>query len=359
MLSATDAASSSRTIPVESAFMKPSRQGIRLRPPSTSLVASSHVLDSMSASATTKTAATTTALTSSFLLEPLSVNGFMVAGDGAAVDPPLVLFLGLLATAFVFAVGPVVLAGATSTRKIEDPPSDEEEFTSSLSHFIPSLSENDINNKNQQEGPSQLRVGMGRRGTIASLIGGAATLAVSDALLGSAGQLLSGSSPSFSSIYGARWNALYQRVATQIGKHGSKAVASPELAAWIAKSPAAWFNPELRAWLAAQRAFSMSRQIVGAAALLEEGIVTAAGATLSAAAAVAGSTSATTTEDIIADDSHQDEHLADVIELDHNASSLETTTISLYDDSNQCGPSNPSSSYENDEAGEHLTNSDK
>lgn len=125
------------------------------------------------------------------------------------------------------------------------------------------------------------QVGVGRRGTLMSLLGGVMTFAASDVLLGAAGNVFSGGAITTSGIYGARWNALYQRLATYMAKHEG-AVASPELLSWISKSPQALAYPELRAWMAAQRAFSKSRQAMRAAAVVEEGLA-AVGAVAAAA----------------------------------------------------------------------------
>lgn len=128
-------------------------------------------------------------------------------------------------------------------------------------------------------------VGVGRRGTLMTLLGGAMSLAASDALLGAAGGILNGGSAAIgtSSVYGIQWHGLYQRMAALTAKHEA-AVASPELLSWISKSPAIVGNPQLRAWVAAQRVFSKSRQVMAVTAGLEEGIA-AAGAVAAAAVA--------------------------------------------------------------------------
>jgi len=122
-----------------------------------------------------------------------------------------------------------------------------------------------------------------RRDTLATLVRGAVTFAASDVLLGAATGVLGGESAALSSsVYGARWNGLYRRIAALAAKHEAAAAVSPDLISWIARSPAAFANPELRAWVAAQRAFAKSRQVAAAAAALEEGL-TAAGAVAAAA----------------------------------------------------------------------------
>lgn len=140
---------------------------------------------------------------------------------------------------------------------------------------------NDARAKTQQGN----QVGVGRRGTLMTLLGGAMSFAASDALLGAAGGVLNGGKAALTSsgIYAARWNALYQRLAAYTAKHEA-AVASPELLAWISKSPAAIANPELRAWMAAQGAFSKSRQVLRASAVLEEGLAAFGAAAVAVAA---------------------------------------------------------------------------
>mgnify|MGYP000514458963 CR=1 FL=1 len=163
---------------------------------------------------------------------------------------------------------------------------------------------------------------MDRRDTIFSLAGTGVSFAVSDIILGKLGAVVGSRSVAgkastavtrLTSMYSAKWNQLYQRVAAQIGKHGSKAVATPELAAWIAKSPAALAHPELRAWLAAQKAFTK-------VAVMEEGMSLAATAAAAAAAAVAGRTRKNDSQELVNDKD-------DVI----MASILETTTKSETD----------------------------
>lgn len=137
---------------------------------------------------------------------------------------------------------------------------------------------------------------MGRRGTLTTLVGGAMSFAASDMILGQVGNVLVGSSGggiAASTVYGARWNGLFSRIATAGAQHGETAgaIASPELVAWISKTPAALLNPELRAWIAAQRAFGKSRALAsslgGAAAVVEEGMAAAAAARTAVAATAA------------------------------------------------------------------------
>jgi len=166
------------------------------------------------------------------------------------------------------------------------------------------------------------QVGVGRRGTLMTLLGGAMSFAASDALLGVAGNVLSGGKVAMTSsgIYGARWSGLYQRLASLTAKHEA-VVASPELLSWISKSPAALANPELRAWMAAQRAFSKSRQVLRAAAVLEEGLA-AAGAV--AAAAVVTKPSADVTSE--SDDDDLETSVANTIPLEATSNESELSS---------------------------------
>lgn len=139
--------------------------------------------------------------------------------------------------------------------------------------MVPVLSDNGVSeNGSRQSSDGSSENGMGRRGTLMTIATGAASLAASDMLLGTAGKLLSGVAGGVSSfVYDARWLSLFQRVA-QHRKEYEATAASPELLAWISRTPAAFSNPELRAWVAANRAFNKSRQVAMAAIALEEGV---------------------------------------------------------------------------------------
>lgn len=150
--------------------------------------------------------------------------------------------------------------------------------------------------------PSGGNSGMDRRGTLLTLASGAASLAASDMLLGTAGKLLGGAAGGVSSsVYEARWFSLFRRVA-QHRKEYEAAAASPELLAWISRTPAAFANPELRAWVAANRAFNKSRQVAMAAAALEEGMASAG----LVAAAAAARTKKTTSPDVATTGNEED-----------------------------------------------------
>jgi hypothetical protein len=165
---------------------------------------------------------------------------------------------------------------------------------------------------------------VGRRGTLTKLIGGAIGFAASDMILGSAGKILLGvggggttttttaaiMSSSSSSVYGAQWNALFQRIAAASAKHGeAAAIASPELVAWISKSPAVLANPELRAWIAAQHAFRKGRQVVAltAAVVVEEGGMAAATATVATRAVATAATAVAKKQNYDTEDSVDDD----------------------------------------------------
>ena len=145
------------------------------------------------------------------------------------------------------------------------------------------------NEEKEQERDETEGTTMTRRNTLQTLVGGAVGWVASDALLGAAGNLLTGTTRS--TIFGAQWNPLYRRVAAQAATHGEAAVATPEFLAWVAQSPAALMHPELRAWMAAQQALGKA----AAAVVAEEGMavgtvaVAAAAATLTKPTAKSGS----------------------------------------------------------------------
>lgn len=161
-----------------------------------------------------------------------------------------------------------------------------------------------------------------RRGTLMTLVGGAVSFAASDMLLGAitssiggGGTLVVGGQAVTSSVYGARWNGLFQRIAAMTTKHEAAAAVSPELVRWVARSPAAFANPELRAWVAAQRALGKSRQLMGAAAGLEEGLALVG--SVAAAKAVASAKTKTDAHD--EDEPGGDSDTADAIATTHLA----------------------------------------
>ena len=188
---------------------------------------------------------------------------------------------------------------------------------------------------------------MGRRGTLTTLVGGAVSFAASDVLLG---RLLDVGSGMASTVYGARWNGLYSRIAQATTTYGQEAaVVSPELLAFISKSSAALTNPELRAWIAAQRAFNKSRALaaVAGAAIADEGIVAAA-VTRTAAATATAIAASVASDSTTVDDGTADSTTAASLKAnttvtptnDGNAEiplSLASTHVSSNDDEHQIG----------------------
>jgi hypothetical protein len=133
-------------------------------------------------------------------------------------------------------------------------------------------------------------IGIGRRGTIMTLVGTAASFAASDVLLGAAGNILGSggavgsavASVGTASVYDAKWNAMFQRMVAHKNVYG--AVASEELLEWAAASAAA-AAPELRAWIAGQRALQKAVMVLEEAVVVGEGFAVAAAVTAAAAAA--------------------------------------------------------------------------
>ncbi|KAG7349681.1 helicase domain protein [Nitzschia inconspicua] len=217
----------------------------------------------------------------------------MLVGDSSAitgtVESTFVPMEWLWWTAATFAFTTLLPAVFAAIREMEEkentekilPVDDDDEIATA--HDLPKRRRNSAVATNST--PNSRR-GMDRRGTIMTLVGGAASLVAGDVLLGAAGSILSGSGSAASigssavsiSPYDGKWNALYQRLQAFKAERG--VTASPDLIEWVAKSRAAVTNPELRAWVAAQRAMLKSAQVIG----LEEGLVAAAAVAAAATA---------------------------------------------------------------------------
>ncbi|KAG7374110.1 helicase domain protein [Nitzschia inconspicua] len=209
----------------------------------------------------------------------------MLVGDSSAITGTVestfvpMEWLGWTAATVAFTtLLPVVFAAIREMKEKEDtekilPVDDDDDDDDEIatSHDLPKRRRNSVVANNST--PNS-RMEMDRRGTIMTLVGGAASLVAGDVLLGAAGRSGSAASIGSSAVsispYDGKWNALYQRLQAFKAKRG--VTASPDLIEFVAKSRAAVTNPELRAWVAAQRAMLKSAQVIG----LEEGLVAAA-----------------------------------------------------------------------------------
>jgi len=102
--------------------------------------------------------------------------------------------------------------------------------------------------------------GVDRRGSIMTLLGTAASIAMGDVVLNTAVKA-TGAAGSAAMTAGS---GLYDRVLAFGNRYRGAAVASEELTTWIATQKVA-ATPEIRAWLAAQRKLQMARKTTMAA----------------------------------------------------------------------------------------------
>ena len=101
---------------------------------------------------------------------------------------------------------------------------------------------------------------VGRRGTLMTLLGTAASFAMGDVVLNAAVKATGAASTAVMSAGGG----LYERVLAFGNARGGAAIASEELTTWIASQGVA-ATPEITAWLAAQRKLQLVRKSTMAA----------------------------------------------------------------------------------------------
>jgi hypothetical protein len=212
--------------------------------------------------------------------------------------------------------------------------------TPTLRHAVCLATNNQDDDTPQTDTSNNRQIGVGRRGTLMTLLGGAVSFAAGDLALYAAAVKATGVAGNAVVTAGG---GLYERVLAFGNKYRGAAIASEELTAWIATQKVA-LTPEIRSWLAAQKRLQLVRKtamataaasraktttraavIGGGGGVVEEGILAAA-----ATAAVKSISQTQDTDAISSNDENdlntQNTEITDALEAKEESTSLTTSS---------------------------------
>lgn len=213
--------------------------------------------------------------------------------------------------------------------------------TRTLRHAVCLAANNQNDDTPQTDTSNNRQIGVGRRGTLMTLLGGAVSFAAGDLALNAAVKATGVAGNAVVTAGGG----LYERVLAFGNKYRGAAIASEELTAWIATQKVA-LTPEIRSWLAAQKRLQLVRKTAmataaasraktttraavigggGGGGVVEEGILAAA-----ATAAVKSISQTQDTDAIPSNDENdlntQNTEITDALEAKEESTSLTTSS---------------------------------
>jgi hypothetical protein len=212
--------------------------------------------------------------------------------------------------------------------------------TRTLRHAVCLAANNQNDDTPQTDTSNNRQIGVGRRGTLMTLLGGAVSFAAGDLALNAAVKVTGVAGNAVVTAGGG----LYERVLAFGNKYRGAAIASEELTAWTATQKVA-LTPEIRSWLAAQKRLQLVRKTAmataaasrakttaraavirgGGGGVVEEGILAAA-----ATAAVKSISQTQDTDAISSNDENdlntQNTEITDALEAKEESTSLTTSS---------------------------------